>query len=386
MWIFYITQFLHSLIFTIPIWIVYYQGKISTAEISYLVTIQYVAQMALELPSGALADLIGRRNTNLVGWVIGAVSFFLFPLATNFTHFLILALMVGINDSFRSGSEEALLYDSYKQAGKEHEFEKMYGNSDFIYQVGLIIATALGGLLYSKWVFLPYVLYGVCLSVGALLISLYKEPRIDSETFTLKNYLLQIKNGSKEAFKDQSTTYLSLFYILVAGIGWSSTLYFNGFMMTEFVTSDSLRGFLTAGMRLINILAIRSVLQNNKVFNLKRRILFFPIVMLIAYLPGFLLKDFWGVLFVQAAMVVTTARWILLAPLTNKAFSSKYRATAISFLSFAIGFVYILLTSISGTIISQFGITVMFSVLGIFTLLTVVPVTVKLLQTVNQQS
>ncbi len=117
--IFYVTYFFRSLSFTIPIWIVYYQGKISASEISYLVTLQYLAQMLLELPSGALADLIGRRITDLIGWIVGALSFFFFPFATKFWHFLVLALMVGLFDSFRSGSEEALLYDTYKQAKRE---------------------------------------------------------------------------------------------------------------------------------------------------------------------------------------------------------------------------------------------------------------------------
>lgn len=380
-WIHYITQFFHSLVFTIPIWIVYYQGKISVAEISYLVTIQYLAQMFLELPSGALADLIGRKNTNLVGWLVGAASFFLFPMATTFFHFIILALMVGLSDSFRSGSEEALLYDSFKQAQKENEYDKAYGNGNLIYQFGLIIATVLGGFLFEKWVFLPYLLYGLSLTIGSIFICLYIEPKIDSEKFTLRNYVFQIKNGSKEAFKNQYTNYLSLFYITVAGIAWSSTLYFNGYMMVEFISSDSLRGILSAGMRLINVLLIRFVLQDDRLFNEKKRILFFPIVMLIAYLPGFKLDGFWGIPFVQAAMIATTARWILLSPLTNEAFSSKYRATAISFLSLAIGVVYVIMTTISAPIISQFGVRTMYSLLGAFTLLAVVPVTYKLLIT-----
>jgi MFS family permease len=168
--IYHITQFLHSLVFTIPIWIVYYQGKIEVSQISYLVTIQYVAQMVLELPSGALADMIGRKNTNFIGWVVGALSFLLFPFASTFWHFMVLALMAGLLDSFRSGSEEALLYDTYKQAGKEDGFEKAYGTGNLIYQVGLITATALGGFLYEQWIFLPFVLYGVSLGIGAVLI------------------------------------------------------------------------------------------------------------------------------------------------------------------------------------------------------------------------
>lgn len=127
-WIFYISQFLHSLIFTIPIWIAYYQQRITPAEISLLVSFQYIIQMILELPSGALADIIGRKNTNLVGWILGALSYLLFPLASNIYHFLFLALLGGIMDSFRSGSEEALIYDSLKESGKEKTFDKIYAN------------------------------------------------------------------------------------------------------------------------------------------------------------------------------------------------------------------------------------------------------------------
>lgn len=378
-WVYYVTQVLNSLVFTIPIWIVYYQGKISVAEISYLVSAQYAAQILLELPSGALADLIGRKNTTLIGTVIGAASFLLFPFATSFWHFFVLALMVGVNDSFRSGSEEALLFDTYKQADKEKDFDKMYGNGSIIYQFGLVAATALGGVLYQQSVMLPYVLYGVCLSLAALLTWFYHEPTIDSEIFTFKNYILQIRNGSKEIFKTQYTKYLSLFYIFVGGIAWSSTLYFNEYLMTEFVRNDSSRGFVTAGMRLFNVVLIRSVLQNDKIFGWKSRILLFPIIMIIAYLPGFALDGIWGVPFVQIAMIATTARWMLLAPLTNQAFSSKYRATAISFLSLSIGLVYIVLTTLSAPIISNFGIGAMYSVLGFFTIVSVIPITVKLL-------
>nr|MBP7842454.1 hypothetical protein [Candidatus Woesebacteria bacterium] len=93
----------------------------------------------------------------------------------------------------------------------------------------------------------------------------------------------------------------------------------------------------------------------------------------------FALDGIWGVPFVQIAMIATTARWMLLAPLTNQAFSSKYRATAISFLSLSIGLVYIVLTTLSAPIISNFGIGAMYSVLGFFTIVSVIPITVKLL-------
>lgn len=376
--VYYLTQFLHSLMFTIPIWIVYYQARISVAEISLLMTAQYLSQMVMELPSGALADMIGRKQTTLLAFLIGGISFLLFPRATDFWHFLVLVLLVGVSDSFRSGSEEALMYDTYKQAGDESGFTKTYANGNLIYQAGLIIATALGGFIYESNQHLPYTLYGGLLLLGALLASRYIEPAIDSETFTLKNYLSQIVTGSKEAFKNTYTKYISLFYIFVGGIAWSSTLYFNDYMMVDLGFGDSARGYIGAGTRLINAILVATVLKNSKLFGRRRTIMFFPVIMLLGYLPGIWLSGYVGVPFIQAAMIATTARWVILSPLTNQAFSSKYRATAISLLSLLIGFVYVALTSVSTVIIPTYGIKTMYSLLGVVTLVSVVPLSLRL--------
>jgi MFS family permease len=379
-WIYYISQFLHSLIFTIPIWIAYYQQRITPAEISFLISGQYLMQMILELPSGALADLIGRRNTNLMGWMSSAIGYLLFPFATGFSHFLILAFVMGLGDSFRSGSEEALLYDSLKEANEEKKFDKVIADSNIIYQAGLIIATFLGGFIYQKAVFAPYILYGLSLTLGSILVAFYVEPKIDSEKFSLKNYVLQIKNGSKEAFKNEYAKILSIFYIFAGGISWSSTLYFNSYMNLELMPNDEIRGVVGATIRLMNVIIISLLLKNSKFFNNQRRILFFPFVMILGYLPGVLLDGYFGVPFVQLTMIAGTARWILLAPLTNQIFSSKYRATAISFLSFVIGFVYVGLTAVSAPIISNYGIKTMYSILGVVSMVTVLPLSLKLIK------
>jgi MFS family permease len=335
--------------------------------------------MALELPSGALADLIGRRKTIIVGSVVGAISYLLFPFASSFTHYMILAFLIGVSDSFRSGSEEAILYDSYKEEKNEKKYDKAYADANIIYQVGLIIATALGGLIFEYNNTLPYTFYGIALVIVSILSYFYLEPSIDSDKFTLANYRKQIIDGSKEAFKTQYTKYLSLFYIFVGGIAWASTLYFNAYMMVDLGFENDIRGYLTAGMRFLNVVIIAKLLTNKKIFNSKRTILFFPIIMILGYLPGYWLSGYLGLPFVQIIISVTTARWIVLSPLTNAVFSSKYRATAISLLSLLIGFVYISMTGISGLVIPHYGVKAMYSLLGLFSLVTVVPLTYKLL-------
>jgi len=67
--LFIITQFLYALIFHIPIWIVFYEQRISISQISFLIGFQYLIQLVLELPTGALADLIGRKKTIILGYL-----------------------------------------------------------------------------------------------------------------------------------------------------------------------------------------------------------------------------------------------------------------------------------------------------------------------------
>lgn len=353
---------------------------LSPAQISSLVTIMYLAQMIIEIPSGAFADLLGRRTSMIISFILGAFAYIVYPLFQNYWQALAIVLLIGVSDSFRSGSEEALIYDSFKQDKREEQISKVYTNGNFIYQIGLILGAALSGFLFATNQLFPFWGYAVSMAFGAIAVCFYIEPFIDSEKFSWGNYLKQMKQGVKEIFKTELTSTFSTFYIFVGGIAWSSTLYFNEYMMVSLGFSDQLRGILSAGMRLINVFLIGKLLTNEKLFDFKRTVVFFPLIMLLAYLPGAFLQGYWGIPFVQGAMIATTARWIVLAPLVNKAFDSKVRATALSVLSLLIGFVYVGMTTLSMYVIPTFGMPIMYSVLGIVTLFTAVPAGIKLLK------
>lgn len=376
-----LTQFLHSLVFTIPIWIVYYQDRISISEISFLIAFQYAIQVVGELPSGAFADLVGKRKTIIIGFLLAAISFLLFPLGTHIIHFTILAGLIGLSDSFLSGSVEAITYDSLKQDNKENLFSAIVAKQSFWYQIGLVIATISGGFLYELNEFLPYILYAVCLISACLLSLSLIEPKVDTLHFTLGNYLLQIKEGFKEISRDNHTRLISLFYILVGTITWTCALYFNQFMFVELGFSDSNRGMLEGGLRLINVFILMRLLKNEHIFTRNVSFLFFPVIMIIGLLPGILLSGYFGLPFIALAMMASTARWIVLTKYTNEVFSSRYRATAISALSMLIGILYVAITLVSGPIIELFSVKMMYTILGVVTIFTVLPLSFLLIKT-----
>lgn len=368
-----ITSFLHSLSFIIPIWIVFYQGKLSVAEISFLVGFEYFIQVVGELPTGALADILGKKPVIILGFIFSSIGYLIFPFAQTFAHFLLLTSFVGLSNALLSGSVEAITYDSLKQEHKEKQFSKLVGKQSFWYQIGLVTGTLSGGVLFGIHPGLPFLLYGASLALGGVLSLMLIEPRVDTEKFTFMNYMRQMKYGALEAFKNPDTTRMSLFYILVGSITWSCALYFNSYMMVGLGFSDQMRGFLEGSLRLLNILILTKLLENEHIFTGKVSILFFPLIMVSSLLPGIFLGGFFGLPFVAGAMMASTARWIVLAKYTNMVFSSKYRATALSTLSMLVGVLYITITWGSAPIISYYGIRWMYTLLGIVALCTVFP-------------
>lgn len=382
--IYLLTQFLHSLIFTIPIWIAYYQGFLNPVQIATIVGFQYALQVVMELPSGALADILGRKKSLAFGFGLGAASLLLFPLATDFWHFLALAALGGASDSFRSGSEEALIYDTHKQENSDG-FEKLYSHGNLIYQAGLIIGTLTGGFLYQVHIFLPYILYGVSLVIGMIASLFYIEPKIDSAKFTLQNYIRQINQGFRESFKDRLTTLTSLYYIAVGGITWTNALFFCTYFILGLGFTDGENGLIQGSARLINALLITYVISRIKLSD-RFKVLIFPVIMLAGFLPGAFVTGWAGVPFAEIAMLSGTLRWVLLTPLTNKVFSSNVRATAISSLSLLIGIVYVVIVTISGPVIDTRGIGTMYTLIGLISLVTVVPLAYLLNREMGRQA
>ncbi|MBI4066421.1 hypothetical protein HY411_01750 [Candidatus Gottesmanbacteria bacterium] len=61
-------------------------------------------------------------------------------------------------------------------------------------------------------------------------------------------------------------------------------------------------------------------------------------------------------------------------------FDSKYRATAISALSMIVGVIYVVITSLSGPVIAAYGVRTVYTILGVLTLFTVLPLSVVLVR------
>lgn len=145
---FYWYQAFHRLGFMLPIVVLFWQENgLSMAEIMILQSIFAIGIVALEVPTGYLADVWGRKKTLILGGLFLALAYVLFSISSTFWMFVITELAFSISIALVSGSDAALLYDTLKELGREKEYQKIWGKAAFITFITISLTNIIGGYI-----------------------------------------------------------------------------------------------------------------------------------------------------------------------------------------------------------------------------------------------
>ncbi len=144
----YIIKLSKWLMLTMPILFLFYkENGLAAQELFLLKAVYSFSIVVLEVPSGYLGDIWGRKNTLILGSILGFAGFALYCAASGFWLFLVCEIILGAGQSFISGSDSAMLYDSLKAAGKEKEYLKLEGKMISAGNFGEAAAAPLGVLI-----------------------------------------------------------------------------------------------------------------------------------------------------------------------------------------------------------------------------------------------
>ena len=105
----------------------YTSNNLDMHQVMILQAVFSVSIVVLEIPSGYLADVIGRRRTLILGALLGFLGYGIYSFSYGFTGFLLAELVLGFGQSLVSGADSALLYDSLLDLSKEKEYIKFEG-------------------------------------------------------------------------------------------------------------------------------------------------------------------------------------------------------------------------------------------------------------------
>jgi MFS family permease len=174
------------------------QLGLSFAQIFTLDAIYMLMFILFEIPSGALADLIGRKKAILAGLFTLTLAALVTGNAQNFLHLFLSFFIWAIGFSLISGSSDALLYDSLKS---EKLYHRTSGRALFFSTIGLACAGVTGPLLFAQYFRLPYLFSALPFAAALLVMIFYREPAVAHElNFSFRSHLRQIRQGAEKAF------------------------------------------------------------------------------------------------------------------------------------------------------------------------------------------
>ncbi len=147
-WKLYVHKALRWMLLIMPVLIPFFQENgLGMQDILLLQAVFSTSLIALEVPSGYVADVMGRKFTLIIGSAIGAVAFVLYATAYTFWEFLLVEALLGVGGSLISGADNALLYDTLLELEREDSYQKYAGRLGSVGNFSESIAAIIGGEL-----------------------------------------------------------------------------------------------------------------------------------------------------------------------------------------------------------------------------------------------
>ena len=185
---YYLYRIFNELMPIYPLYMLMFEkGGMTITQVSGLLAIWSVPAVLLEIPTGVIADHYSRRNMLLLGQLLRAAGYLTWIFADGFWLYALGFILWGIGGTFRSGSEEALLYDSLKLEGSERNFDRILGQGRFFSGISTVLASVVGGFLGMHYGFLPALLLSILSAIlGAVTVLSMKEVNLYKEHWSKK--------------------------------------------------------------------------------------------------------------------------------------------------------------------------------------------------------
>ncbi len=156
-------RLLYTARFYYPIFTILFLDFGLTLEQFAILNIVWAISIVLaEVPSGAMADVVGRKQLLVYAAVLMVIEMALIvfaPIGASnllFLMFLGNRICSGLSEAAASGADEALAYDSLKALGREDEWAKILERTTFVVSIGFFVTMILGAFAYD-----PSVVNGV---------------------------------------------------------------------------------------------------------------------------------------------------------------------------------------------------------------------------------
>jgi MFS family permease len=202
-----------------PILIIYLKAKgLTFTQIMLINSISAVSVVLFEVPTGAVADRIGRKYSVIIGAGLWGISLMVYVFARGFYLFALAEIIFALGSTFKSGSDIALIYDSLKKLNREDEFQRIEGRAKSYSFYAQAVGSIAAGFLYKLNMELPMIISSVFMVLTVIVSLLFIEPPIEDKHDTkAETYIKQITESGKYILSNEKVKaiilYSMVFYI-----------------------------------------------------------------------------------------------------------------------------------------------------------------------------
>lgn len=192
-------------------------GGISLVQVQLLQSWFSLWVFILEIPTGAVADKIGRKHSIALGSLIVSLAVLVYGSIPRYEIFLLAELLFALGYALISGADEALIYDTLKAEGRENESTKILGRVNSFHLLGILLAAPIGGIIAARYgINAPMLASSVPFFIAALIGWSIPEPKIHTGESASPRYWEIIRKGFSSLRTNTHLRALAVDSVLVA--------------------------------------------------------------------------------------------------------------------------------------------------------------------------
>ncbi|MGV8980187.1 MFS transporter [Clostridium sp.] len=318
-----------------PILVLFLIAKgLSFTEIMILQSISAIAVVLFEVPTGAVADKIGRKESILIGALLWAISLGFYVVGKSFPMFILAEVIFSLGATFKSGADNALIYDSLKVMGREKEFQSIEGKARSFALYAQAVGSIIAGFVYEVNKNLPFLISVVFMLVTIIITLRFKEPPIEGKVGKYGiNYMEQIKESGKFILSHEKIKAVIIFTMMFFIFYRTAFFYYQPYMEAVKIPVR----YFGIIFFVFNITAAFASKRSHWIMDKTKpkTLTFMAVLMIISFVLMGLTKVWFGVFAILFQQVARGIYRPVTTKYLNKHIPSDKRATVLSFQSLA---------------------------------------------------
>ena len=338
----YVLSFLWRSWFWLGIWIFYYLKYTDYAGIGFLEAVMITTATIGEIPTGAIADIVGKKKAVIAAFVISGLGNLIMAFAPSYTVLLGSIIMMTLGGCFYSGSLEALVYDGLINDGKEKIFNKVISRMNTMQNLGMAMSGAVGGYLYTISNSLPFIMVAIFYAIGAFVAMWLREPKIHSEKYSWSGFITQNKAGFGQLFANLEIRKIVIALLLPSAFMVATENVLSDATAVELGLNSVQLGIYASVLFMVGVVFSESTEKILKIFKSKMLYLLLISIYLATLITMPLAGIILGITLLFTRYAVQTVYDNFVSVRINTVIESRYRATTLSTYSLIRNIPYVL--------------------------------------------